>query len=63
MCTILQSSCTSFSCLSNDQHGASTWATGGLDTWKHLQQGFRSLSSPFASLAAKGTIYVRTALI
>jgi len=44
-------------CLSNDQHGASTWATGGLDTWKHLQQGFRSLSSPFASLAAKGTIY------
>ncbi|XP_065065788.1 sorting nexin-8-like [Rhopilema esculentum] len=44
-------------CLANDQHGATSWATGGNDTWDKLKKGFRSLSKPFGSLAEKGVVF------
>ena len=50
-------------CLANDQHGATSWATGGNDTWDKLKKGFRSLSKPFGSLAEKGVVFVCTFLL
>ena len=46
------------SCLANESHPTTSWATGGVDTWSHLKQGFKQLIKPFASLAEKGAIYV-----
>ena len=46
------------STLGNETSPITQWATGGTDTWRQLQQGFKALVGPFAAIAEKAAVHV-----